>query len=263
MSSLKSYIGSVILAGLLLQGCGDSQSKKTPDNGVTAAQKFDTVSQLLSGSSSEEKTQAESDLTLKIISLDNTNSEVTSFIDKLMTDNNLTTRLDAYQALASAITTQNTRKSSSVTGLLGLGTVTNKIGDSLVNVLDTKVGDAITGAAFNVVLNSDGITVTMLDLARKSEKTSQIMVNSIEAKWELTEKMCPMLQENQEFGEKFTALAEEKDFVGRFFFERIDAIMYNWLADAMLLSNDYTNLTEYKNPISHSTNGYMGLMMER
>jgi hypothetical protein len=32
------------------------------------------------------------------------------------------------------------------------------------------------------------------------------MVDSIEAKWELTEKMCPMLQENPEFGEKFTAL---------------------------------------------------------
>lgn len=269
MSHLTSYIGSVILAGLLLQGCGgDSANKQVENNsGLTAVQKFDTVSEVLSSSTidADTKKQAESDLTLKIASLDATDSDVKKFIDKIMTENNITNRLDAYKAIAESMTTQTAPAKSSALNASILSPITNKIGDALVGALDTKVGNAVTGAAFDVVLNSDGITVTMIDMARKSETTSEIMVDSIEAKWELTEKMCPMLQENPEFGEKFTALAEERDIVGRFFFERIDANMYNCLADAMLLSNADDERGDYEDEkaVQHSTNGYMGVMMAR
>ena len=265
MSYIKLSLGSIVLAGLLLQGCGNnSQTPTDQTSSVAAVQKFDTASQLLSNANLDDtqKAQVQSDMVLKLADLDANNEDVKAFIDTLVHDNNIT-RLEAYKKLATIITSKQPKQHSGLVTAGILSPVTNKIGDALVKTLDTKAGHAITGAAFDVVLNSDGVTVTMLDLARKSEKTAKIMVDALDAKWSLTEKMCPMLQENKEFGEKFTALAEERDFVGKFFFERIDANMYNCLADAMLLSNSDENLTEYKNPIKHSTNGYMGLLMDR
>jgi len=142
---------------------------------------------------------------------------------------------------------------------------TDTVKDGLVDLLDSSIGDKITGAAFDVVLNSEGVTVVMLDAARASDTTSEVMVNALEANWSLTEKMCPMLRDNVEFGEKFTALAEEKEIIGKFFFERIDATMYNCLSDAMLLSNRETGEHSYSigKPVKHSTNGYMALLMDR
>ena len=138
--------------------------------------------------------------------------------------------------------------------------VGDKIKDALVDIADTSVGNKLTGSTFDVVLDSEEATIFMLDQARNSETMTQIMIDALGNNWGLTKKMCPMLQTNKEFGEKFAALAEERDILGRFFFEMIDAPMYNCLADAMLLSNDDNN---HHADVSHSTTAYMGILMDR
>lgn len=274
MLHLKSYLGSIVLAGLLLQGCGSTSddqatatvSEQRSASYYTAVDKFDAAKSTLSTAladtstlSSDEKAQILSDLTLKIAGLDATNDDVRIYIDSLINlHSEIDTRSDAYSAIAESLTTASTTSTLQTAGIFS--PITDAIGDGLVNVLDTSVGDAVTSAAFDVVLNSEGITTVMIDMARGSATTSEIMVNAMEADWSLAAKMCPMLRESTEFGEKFTALAEEQDAVGRFFFERIDAQMYGCLADAMLLSN---NDEIHHEDVSHSTNGYMGLLMER
>ena len=232
MLHLKSYVGSIVLAGLLLQGCGSS-TDETSTQEVLSAQDIQTAATLTA-------------LTDTVNSFDGTESNETikAKFDKL--------KIDLIKA-------ENTSATSTQTAGV-LSGLTDKLKDGLVGALDTSVGDAVTTAAFDVVLNSEGVTVVMIDLARKSATTSDIMVNAMEADWSLAEKMCPMLRESTEFGEKFTALAEEQDAVGRFFFERIDANMYGCLTDAMLLSN---NDAVHDASVSHSTNGYMGLLMDR
>ncbi len=292
MTHLKSYLGSIVLAGLLLQGCGsDSSSNSAPlaennsqtgkqeptapsadTSKATAVEKFNFTSSLLSSAnlSDADYQKALSDLTLKFTALDGSNADFKAYIDSVLADNSeITTRAEAYAAVAEAYMTDSSSKAprrgifsnlkDAVTG------GTDKIKGGLVDLLDSSAGDAVTGAAFDVVLNSEGVTVVMLDAARASNTTSEIMVNALEANWSLTEKMCPMLRDNVEFGEKFTALAEERDIIGRFFFERIDATMYNCLSDAMLLSNRETGEHSYKigKPVKHSTNGYMALLMDR
>lgn len=138
--------------------------------------------------------------------------------------------------------------------------LTDKVKDALVDVLDTDLGNQATGAVFDVVLESDEVTVFMLDQARNSETVTQIMIDALGNNWDLTKKMCPKLQTNKEFGEKFAALAEERDILGSFFFEMIDAPLYGCLTDAMLLSNDESNHHE---EVSHSTTEYMGILMKR
>jgi len=152
--------------------------------------------------------------------------------------------------------------------IFGIGTalknaankVTDKLKDGLVGVMDSDVGDAITGAVFDVVLNSDGVTVFMLDQARNSETMTQIMIDALDANWDLTKKMCPMLQTNSEFGEKFAALAWERKSMADFFFVAVDAPMYGCLTDAMLLSN---NDAVHHESVEHSTNAYMGMLLEK
>jgi len=238
MLHLKSYVGSIVLAGLLLQGCGSDTTESTATSS--------TVETL---SAADAQTAATlTALTDTVNSFDGTESdaEIKATFDalkiKLLTAQNDTTTATAIQS------------AGILTGL------TDTLTNGLVNALDTSVGDAVTTATFDVVLNSEGVTVAMIDLARGSETLSEIMVNSIEADWSLAEKMCPMLRDSTEFGEKFTALAEEQDVVGRFFFERIDANMYGCLTDAMLLSN---NDAVHDESVTHSTNGYMGLLMDR
>jgi len=237
MLHLKSYVGSVLLAALLLQGCGSSESENT------------TVTSKVSAS---------------VIQAENTIDAINeAFVG--LDENSTQEEVDAATREAKLLASQPVSSTQTATQTAGLFSkitdkVKDKVKDGLVKVLDTKLGDKVTTAAFDVVLNSEGVTVVMLDLARKSETTSQIMINSMEADWGLAEKMCPMLRGSTEFGEKFTALAEERDIIGRFFFERIDANMYGCLTDAMLLSN---NDAVHDGSVSHSTNAYMGLLMDR
>ena len=265
MLHLKSYVGSIVLAALLLQGCGSDTETTEVTPGVSAAvQQFNTATEALSSGelSAADQAQVLSDLTLKIASLDATDSEVYAYISGVIADNSeVTNRADAYAALAIVMTNNETADLPSSLAGGFLSGITDKLKDGLVKVLDTSVGNKITSAAFDVVLNSTNVTVVMIDLARKSETTAQIMVDSMDADWSLAEKMCPMLRSDTEFGEKFTALAYERPTVGKFFFERIDATMYGCLTDAMLLSNDDAKKGEYSDPVKYSTNGYMGVLM--
>lgn len=160
--------------------------------------------------------------------------------------------------------TQPSSRSSVKKGLGLLSGITDTLTDGakdvVVGALDTEVGHEVTGAAFSVVLESEGVTVVMLDQARNSETITQIMIDSLGNNWDLTKKMCPMLQENKEFGEKFAALAEERESMARFFFENIDGNMYNCLTDAMLLSNVDE---EHVEDVRHSTTQYMAILMDR
>jgi len=279
MLHLKSYVGSIVLAALLLQGCGSSSDSETTTDtaaATAAVETFDATTSFLSSSalSDEEKAQVTSDLTLKMAALDASNEQMKTFVDSLIAkQETITNRKEAYEAIAKAMTSNTTDAAAApelhTASILSTITdpVTDLVTDGIVDLLDTSVGNEITAATFDVVLNSEGVTVVMIDAARASETMAEIMVDALEADWSLTDKMCPMLQENVEFGEKFTALAEESDLVGRFFFERIDAPMYACLADAMILSNDdedAVNNRDYGDyAVKYSTNGYMALLMDR
>ncbi len=267
MTKTQGLFGSVVLAALLLQGCGGSSSSSTPaetasqqpqDTALSAAQqRFDTISRIIAEAPGSANANVQNALTLKLAGLDATDPDIRAFVDKLIDENDeITTRAQAYAAIAEAVGSAKT----TATGRGLLSKLTDKVKDALVDVMDTGVGHKITSATFKAVLNDEGVTVFMLDQARKSETITQIMIDALGNDWSLTKKMCPMLQTNKEFGEKFAALADERDIMGRFFFEMIDAPLYNCLADAMMLSRD-DNV--HDSSVSHSTTAYMGILMDR
>ncbi len=281
MNNWKNYAGSVLLAGLLLQGCGDAPKDDAPvvDQGTTTLDKFNASSSFLSDSTVDAATQekATSDLTLKMNALDSSDLDMQAFVAKIMAENGLT-KAEALEAIALAMTTNSSATpSSSRAAQRGfLSGITDKIKDALVDVMDSSLGNKITSAAFDVVLNSGTVTVIMLDYARQSDTMAQIMLDAIGADWSLVIKMAPMLREDQEFGEKFAALAYEYEPMGKFFFANINrtdggvelGLMYDALTDAMILSNDdeASNGKFAGDPggaIERSTTGYMGLLMER
>jgi len=235
MLHLKSYASSIVLTGLLLQGCG--------------------------GGSGDAQSSPQEQSSAQVIKTENTVNALSDTVSKLDANSSQADIDAAFNKLKLQLSAPESATTVSAIQRAGvLSKVTDTVKDKLVGALDSNLGDKVTGAAFDVVLNSEGVTVVMLDAARNSETISDVMVNALEANWDLTAKMCPMLRENKEFGEKFTALAEERESVAKFFFERIDANMYNCLADAMLLSNDDAVHDE---SVSHSTNGYMALLMDR
>ncbi len=265
MNNWKHYAGSVLLAGLLLQGCSDASKGDSQDQGVkltksdvSSADKFQASSSAFAGASEADRAQAESDLTVKLAVLASEDEEMQAYIEQIKSENGLESDMEVYKALAAAITNNAPTKSSARRGVFSK--IGDKLKDGLVDIMDTKLGDKITGAAFDVVLNSEGVTVVMLDLARKSQTVTDIMINALEENWGLTVKMCPMLQTNSEFGEKFVALADERDNLGRFFFEKIDATMYGCLTDAMILSSDNA---VHDDSVKYSTTGYMGVLLEK
>ena len=224
------------------------------------------------------------DETLKTLLLEDKKAHfVEKYLNELLAENAITqeeydqylqTNLDeAFDTIMHNAVTSNAKKAPAVglstNGLLkdALGSVTEKLTDkakdAVIKVANTDAGNKVTGEVFNVVLESDGVTVFMLDEARKSETITQVMIDALGNNWDLTKKMCPMLQTNQEFGEKFAALAEERESLAKFFFENIDANLYNCLGDAMLLSNDDENHGVYDNAVNHSTTEYMGILMDR
>ena len=228
MSHLKSYVGSIVLAALLLQGCGSSSDESTATQTNDSAQDVKTAATI-------------SALTDTVATLDATS-----------TQDEVDTAFRALKLELSAPESSTTATAMQTAGLL------DSVKDGLVNLLDSNLGNTVTSATFDVVLNSEGVTVVMLDLARGSHTITKIMIDALEADWSLTTKMIPMLQTNKEFGEKFAALAYEEPDMARFFFSRVDAPMYGALADAMLLSNDDAVHDE---SVEHSTTQYMGLLM--
>ena len=277
MNNWKHYAGSILLAGLLLQGCSDTPTEDTPaatatQSGTTTLEMFNASSQFLGGAEGADKTQAELELTLKLSQLSTDDAEMQAFVQKVMAENNIPTEKEALKEIALAMMVSGSATPSAERGA-ARGGLLDKIKGGLTDLMDSSLGGKITGAAFDVVLNSEGVTVFMLDLAYKSRTMSQIMIDAIGRNPDLMVKMCPMLQTNQEFGEKFTALAYDMSPItkdgapdmGEFFFTVVDAPMYGCLTDAMLLSNHDADHGVYgdENYVQHSTTAYMGMLMAR
>ena len=268
MNNWKHYAGSVLLAGLLLQGCGSSEESAAPTK-KDATNKASTTLELHQGSqkifsdaTDADKTAAENALELKLAVLAANDADMQAFVQSLK-DNGQT---DAE--IIAAIANEVVNGETAANGSSNRSSLLDKIKSGLTDIMDTDLGGKITGAAFDVVLNSEGVTVVMLDAARKSRTTTQIMIDAIGRNPDLLTKMGPMLETNQEFGEKFAALAYEmypgtKDGapdMGNFFFSIVTGPLYSSLTDAMLLSNREANHHE---SVEHSTTAYMGLLMER
>jgi len=270
MNNWKHYAGSILLAGLLLQGCSSTEdndnntveksdeakaAQSTANTLLTIATTDNRSAKLALASGDLETSDDAANFMKDALATLVTNGTITQAeADAFMADNDLNQAfLDVYAAAHAD--NANTSAQRSVFSKLG-----DKLKDGLVDVMDSTVGDAITGAAFDVVLNSEGVTVFMLDQARNSETMTQIMIDALDANWDLTKKMCPMLQTNTEFGEKFAALAWERKSMADFFFVAVDAPMYGCLTDAMLLSN---NDAVHHESVEHSTNAYMGMLLEK
>jgi hypothetical protein len=280
MKNWKNHAGSILLAGVLLQGCGtteESPVENSPEKSSAAKAAQEAANTLLilgedgpqraklamaSGAlatSGSAEAYIKDALSEMVANGTITQEDADSFVAK----NDLNKAfLDAYFDAAAIA-------EPSLAYAPGRGVfsgITDTIKDGLVTIIDTDLGTDITAAAFEVMLNSEGVTVLMIDMARGSDTISQIMIDVLGDRWELTKKMCPMLQTNSEFGEKFTALAYEKDGIdgspdmGGFFFANVDAPLYGCLSDAMILSSDEDL---HDKGVDHSTNGYMGLLMER
>lgn len=283
MTNWKHYAGSIFLAGLLLQGCGSSEEAAvTQTVDTTAPSKAIAANTISTLVDAQDLTAATDAAKLDFVSgaaEDSTSAsdKVKAVVAALVADGTMT-QADADYVLANTDLNELYLEAyfDAAAADLGLApanlapsrasvldSILDPIKDGLVSLMDTSVGGAVTSATFDVVLNSEGVTVFMLDMARGSETMTQIMIDALGRDWSLTTKMCPMLQTNIEFGEKFAALAEESEPMARFFFENVDAPMYGCLTDAMLLSNDDSAFGSYDEPVSHSTNGYMGILMER
>jgi len=299
----KSFAGSIVLAGLILQGCGGSSNSDAPDvqaptpyTSTNAAAAKSSANELFTLSQTVKNVQGGSDAEIvagfnslkletsasKSPSLNGgTNNSAEAYIDAILADlvandpdvsaeevAEFKLSTDSNELFLDVYLDQGDTVAAGPSKIFGIGTKLKKIRDKvkgkvkkgLVDVLDSNIGNKITGAVFDVVLNSEGVTVVMLDAARKSNTITEIMIDALDANWGLTKKMCPMLQTNKEFGEKFAALAEERQNMAHFFFERVDAPMYGCLTDAMLLSN---NDTVHDSSVKHSTNAYMGILLDR
>ncbi len=124
------------------------------------------------------------------------------------------------------------------------GELVENIGDEIKrgieNIVEIDLITDLTASAFKIMLESDGITNTMLDMAIGSDTMTNIMITVMEDNWDLANKMAPMLRDagNIEFGEKFMELALKRPKMAHFLFTYIDANMYDALADAMIISSD-------------------------
>ena len=277
MNNWKQYAGSVLLAGLLLQGCGSSEETEAPkttevkSNASTTLELHQASQKIFSDAADADKAAAENALELKLTVLTANDAEMKAFVESLKEDGE--TDAEIIAAIANEMVNGETATNSSANRSSLLDKLTDKVKSGLIDIMDSDLGGKITGAAFDVVLNSEGVTVVMLDAARASRTTTQIMIDAIGRNPDLLTKMRPMLETNREFGEKFAALAYEmypgtKDGapdMGNFFFSIVTGPLYSSLTDAMLLSSrDYTEPKKYQiGEVEHSTTAYMGLLMER
>jgi hypothetical protein len=112
----------------------------------------------------------------------------------------------------------------------------DSIKDSVVDIAESDLVAPVVDEVFKVMLNSGKVTKVMLDMAIKSETITRVMIDALEHDWGLTTKMVPLLESDPEFGYKFAQLAQQWDIMSHYFFEAVDAPMYDALTKAMILN---------------------------
>lgn len=146
--------------------------------------------------------------------------------------------------------------------------VGSAVSDTIVSAVNVDAVNNVAGDAFALVLQSDGLTAAMLDLAIGSETIAQIMIDVLRDNWDLTAQMVPMITnpDDTEFAEKFTYLAGMYDnMVANFVFKYIDTTMYDAITKAMTVpsttgSMENTNLVPSYTG-NHKVTSNMGKLM--
>ncbi len=296
MNNWIKLSGSIVLATLLLSGCNSATNDTTTDGGTGNSSSTGTEKVAAEKSVQARLEMAKTAQTLaariegggltRIEQIQIANgfppvdvaTELKKFVDEGLASGTITQEQadliyaadvnEVYIELVSGISVNSLDPDSAKATQRGLGSL---LKDALNKLAASSVGQKLGGAVFDKVLDSDGITVVMVDAARKSRTVTDAMIDILgeQSNWDkITPKMYPLLRENTEFGEKFAALAyemnpEEKDgapAMGRFFFSMVDTGMFDALADAMVLSDDDS---VHDDSVEYSTTGYMGQLMIR
>ena len=109
----------------------------------------------------------------------------------------------------------------------------------MMNMVETVMTWALA-QMFKMMLMSGTMTKLMLRLAIKFPMLTSIMIHVLSSYWGITTRMIPYLMYDKEFGQLFAQLAYEQPKMAHFFFQNIDAPLYNALTHAMLLSQETT-----------------------
>ncbi|HFU74370.1 MAG TPA: hypothetical protein ENK65_02320, partial [Helicobacteraceae bacterium] len=109
----------------------------------------------------------------------------------------------------------------------------------MMNMIETVMTWALA-QMFKMMLMSGTMTKLMLRLAIKFPILTSIMIHVLSSYWGITSRMIPYLMYDKEFGQLFAQLAYEQPKMAHFFFQNIDAPLYNALTHAMLLSQETT-----------------------
>lgn len=109
----------------------------------------------------------------------------------------------------------------------------------MMNMVDTVMTWALA-QMFKMMLMSGTMTKLMLRLAIQFPILTSVMIHVLSSYWGITKRMIPYLMYDKEFGELFAQLAYEQPKMAHFFFQNIDAPLYDALTHAMLLSQKTT-----------------------
>ncbi len=255
MKKYTALLGSAALAATLFTGCGESSDTETVADAPSTVKQYNATS-LRSASNMLKRDQvtnsseiAFSDVVLTLVK--NTADETAAgnivdakqfIVDGLNASDaeefNALSELEKEtlitEAIASIVTGNNAPQRRSIL---------DDLKDGIVDLIGTDLGTDVTVAAFKVVLESDGVTNVMLDMAINSQTITDVMITAMdnEQGWnDLTPKMSEMLRDpsNMAFAEKFMQLCYERPNMAEFVFTWIDAPMYDAVADAMIISSD-------------------------
>ena len=110
----------------------------------------------------------------------------------------------------------------------------------MINVVKTVMTWALA-QMFKMMLLSGTMTKIMLRLSINFPILTSIMIHVLSEYWGITLRMVPYLKYDTEFGELFAQLAYEQPAMAHFFFQNIDAPLYDGLTVAMTRSKETTD----------------------
>ena len=136
MNNWKHYAGSVLLAGLLLQGCGSSDESTAPktevkNNSASTLEIHQKSQSIFKGATTEDKVTAENALELKLTVLAANDAEMQALVANLKEDG----QTDAE--IIAAIASEMVNGATSVSGSANRGSLLDKIKDGLEDIMNT------------------------------------------------------------------------------------------------------------------------------